>query len=78
MRIKLPGLYPLLGRVNTQHWEREGTHHGPKSMPKVAAISAVRLNRDNPSFMGLRVWFYFRGGYAFYIEAMADRRELRK
>jgi hypothetical protein len=61
------------------HWEREGTHHGAKSMPRIMAMTSCRINpylEPHPEWSGRRLWLYFRGGYALYVEFFIDRRTL--
>ncbi len=76
MRIKLPGAPPVHVVASFAHWQRDATHHGPQSRPRLVALSLVKLGRDawDPAFFGRRLWAYFRGGYAFYFDLIVDLR----
>lgn len=73
MVIRLPGCWPISPEFSFAHWERDGTHHGPKSRPRLMACRIVRLAVSPPS-TGWRLWIYFRGGYAFHCGLTIDRR----
>lgn len=75
VRINLPRCYPLVVEFNWAHWSPMGTNHGPKSMPSVIAVTAVKLN-VNPMNWGRRLWLYVRGGYACHADFFLDRRPL--
>ena len=76
MRIKLPGCHPVHLIASFAHWEPNGTSHGPRSNPRLIAATLCALFRDNVDsrHLGFRLWLYFRGGYAFFIDAIVDRR----
>ena len=76
MRIKVPGAPPVHLCCSFSHWQRNGTRHGPQSNPRFAALNFVKLGRDpwDRDFFGRRLWAYFRGGYAFYIDVIVDLR----
>jgi hypothetical protein len=78
-RICLPGCWPVIVTASLSHWKRNGTQHGAKSRPQVAAASLVRLSLHptSPS-SGWRIWAYFRGGYAFFVDLYIDRRTDRR
>jgi hypothetical protein len=69
-----------LGRLRVYasfaHWRPNGTKHGPQSNPQLIALSFIALGRytSNKDFAGRRLWVYLRGGYAFFIDAILDRR----
>lgn len=72
-RFKAWGCYPLIVEVCWVHWEPNCTHHGPQSNPRLIALSWLDLKYP-PSIMR-RLWVYFRGGYALYVDITIDRRE---
>jgi hypothetical protein len=69
-----------LGRLSIYasfaHWQPNGTKHGPRSNPRFVALSFLKLGRDtgDEDFAGRRLWVYLRGGYAFFVDAILDRR----
>lgn len=63
------GRYVFLG--STSHWTRNATRHGAISNPRFFAARMVRLGVRAPS-RGLRLWLYFRGGYALSAEVYRD------
>ena len=78
MNIRFPGCYPVRLSASAAHWKKDGTHHGPRSSPKIASLRIVRLgSTPSPLPIGYRVWLYFRGGYALFADAYIDRREVR-
>lgn len=50
------------------HWCKQGTNHGACSVPKIASHLYCDLGCRKKSWHSGRHWFYFRGGYAFYID----------
>ena len=78
--IRLPGCWPIKIDASLAHWRREGTKHGPKSMPRIMAILWCKLDtlsgKPHPEWSGRRLWLYFRGGYAFCADFIIDRRGL--
>lgn len=83
MKIQLPGCYPLHLGASLAHWEPDGMHHGAKSNPAVIHLSLVKLGTNaaargtpGPDSSGLRLWVYFRGGYAWFCEVHIGRGDL--
>ena len=76
----LPGVVitQRIGRVHleldTHHWTKEGTQHGPCSMPVLFDWKWCTLDGRREDFLARRLWLYFRGGYACHFDFIADRR----
>lgn len=84
--IRLPGMWPFsVSQSGASHWQQDGTHHGAASRPMIATARFVRLGEPraawdftrhgDPELEGWRLWLYFRGGYAWCLDVLIDRRD---
>jgi hypothetical protein len=85
IKIRIPGYYSIYFGSSLAHWRPNGTHHGPKSNPRIIHISWLKLRttaaqRGTPGLdnTGRRIWIYIRGGYAWHADILILRGDTTK